>query len=445
MSEEQKVDLVRDYVKMSGLDRDTERAGPSSKRQRTSAEERDASPPQPSTPPKRPPAPAALPPPPVASTSRVQVQVDKKFLWYTQHCFKQYLENTTAIASAWIDGALSLVKSSEAKTKLLFEEAARRGYLDNFTDHEESKGLWDAFTCSAAADGGHLRVLKYLHESGCPWDEWTCSNAAFGGHLDVLRWCRAFGCPWNVITCQNAAEGGHLDVLKWLRSQDPPCPWDWETSYFAEIKGKTEVLAWLRKEGCPYIANSTLQLSEAQLKDHVESERRKGKITADWLLTFVGALEEGEKGKRKVLMNALAECEGYGHLAKGFRLETCHNAAENGHLDVLKWVRSQDPPCPWDEETCDYATYHGHLDVLKWLRSQDPPCPWDEYACHEAASNGHLDVLKWLRSQDPPCPWNEGTCCDAASKGHLDVLKWSIDNGCPYDVSLGGKSAYEKL
>ena len=47
MSEEQKVDLVRDYIRMSGLDpATTEKAGPSSKRQRIKAEPRDASPPQ---------------------------------------------------------------------------------------------------------------------------------------------------------------------------------------------------------------------------------------------------------------------------------------------------------------------------------------------------------------------------------------------------------------
>ena len=42
MSEEQRVDLVRDYVKMAGLDRGAEMAGPSSKRQRIKAEPRDA-------------------------------------------------------------------------------------------------------------------------------------------------------------------------------------------------------------------------------------------------------------------------------------------------------------------------------------------------------------------------------------------------------------------
>eukprot|EP00605_Chrysophyceae_sp_TOSAG23-4_P000538 GSChrysophyteH1.ASY1.ANO1.607.1 assembled CDS len=31
---------------------------------------------------------------------------------------------------------------------------------------------------------------------------------------------------------------------------------------------------------------------------------------------------------------------------------------------------------------------------------------------------GHLHVLQWARSQDPPCPWDEWTCCDAADGGH---------------------------
>ena len=37
------------------------------------------------------------------------------------------------------------------------------------------------------------------------------------------------------------------------------------------------------------------------------------------------------------------------------------------------------------------------------------PCPWNEATCAAAATVGHLDVLKWLRSQDPPCPWNDET------------------------------------
>ena len=60
MSEEQKADLVRVYARMSGLDGGAERDERALKRQKTSADMRDAPPPQPPTPP----APAAAVPPP---------------------------------------------------------------------------------------------------------------------------------------------------------------------------------------------------------------------------------------------------------------------------------------------------------------------------------------------------------------------------------------------
>jgi hypothetical protein len=82
----------------------------------------------------------------------------------------------------------------------------------------------------------------------------------------------------------------------------------------------------------------------------------------------------------------------------------CSTASLNGHLHVLQWLRSQDPPCPWGSDTCARAARNAHLHVLQWLRSQDPPCPWGD-TCDYAARNGHLHVLQWLRSQDPPCPW----------------------------------------
>jgi hypothetical protein len=41
--------------------------------------------------------------------------------------------------------------------------------------------------CKFAAEGGHLKVLKWARENDCPWDENTCFQAAFGGHLEILR------------------------------------------------------------------------------------------------------------------------------------------------------------------------------------------------------------------------------------------------------------------
>ena len=68
-------------------------------------------------------------------------------------------------------------------------------------------------------------------------------------------------------------------------------------------------------------------------------------------------------------------------------------------LEVLKWLRSQDPPYPWGEgfegfDTCTRAAKRGHLEVLEWLRGQDPPRPWNTSACIRAA--GDPEVLAWL-------------------------------------------------
>ena len=100
-------------------------------------------------------------------------------------------------------------------------------------------------------------------------------------------------------------------------------------------------------------------------------------------------------------------------------------AARGGNLEVLKWARSQDPPCPWSEETCREAAWNGHLDVLKWARSEDPPCPWNGETCYYAVLGGHLEVLKWARAQDPPCPWSRSDCrAEASMHGHQHVIDW---------------------
>ena len=127
-----------------------------------------------------------------------------------------------------------------------------------------------------------------------------------------------------------------------------------------------------------------------------------------------------------------------------FTRDVCAGAAWGGHLEALKWARSQDPPCPWDERTCACAAGKGHLEVLKFLRGQEPPCPWTARTCTCAAEKGRLDVLKWVRAQHPPCPWDEGTCREAARGGHLDVLKWlqAEEPPCPWSRRVCRERAF---
>lgn len=101
-------------------------------------------------------------------------------------------------------------------------------------------------------------------------------------------------------------------------------------------------------------------------------------------------------------------------------------AASNGHLDVLKFLHSVGVKCT--ERAMYYAAMKGHLDVLKFLHSIGVTC--DEDAMDYAARNKHIDVLKFLHSIGAKCSTNAIDW--AAEKGHLDVIKLLLSIGAKY-------------
>ena len=70
---------------------------------------------------------------------------------------------------------------------------------------------------------------------------------------------------------------------------------------------------------------------------------------------------------------------------------------------------------------CLNAAAEGHLDVLQYLRGLADPFPWDEQVCYMAAVNGHLEVLNCLRELG--CPWRKDLCLVAARR-HPAVYEW---------------------
>ena len=104
--------------------------------------------------------------------------------------------------------------------------------------------------CSVAAHGGHLEVLKWLHNTGCPIGTITCRAAAEGGQLEVLKWLHSTGCPLDSNTSYAAAEWEHLELLKWLHNTG--CSWDSTTCTVAAIRGHLATLQWAREHHCPW-------------------------------------------------------------------------------------------------------------------------------------------------------------------------------------------------
>ena len=108
--------------------------------------------------------------------------------------------------------------------------------------------------------------------------------------------------------------------------------------------------------------------------------------------------------------------------------EACAYAAQNGHLEILKYFR-EEVKAPWDWMTASWAAQNGHLHILEYLVERK----YDEYsavACWFAANNGHLDCLKYLH-ETAKAPWNSDAIREAHGKNHTECVQYLLDNDCP--------------
>lgn len=201
--------------------------------------------------------------------------------------------------------------------------AAAGGHLKMLKLLRDRQFAWNAETLTTAAKHGSLPCLQFLRESGCPCDDLgACGNAATGGFLDCLRYLRESGCRCDHSTCRGAALGGSLPCLKYLHKSG--CLWEEDTCSEAAYCGQFKCLVYAHEHGCAWTS------------------------------------------------------------------ETCANAARGSNLDCLRYAHQNG--CPWDEQTCYYAAQDiASADCLMYARNNG--CPWDVEACYAAANNAQLRLL----------------------------------------------------
>ncbi|AGO84727.1 Ankyrin repeat domain containing protein [Pandoravirus salinus] len=256
---------------------------------------------------------------------------------------------------------------------------------------------WDERTCTEAARGGHIDVLKWALANGCPHEDRAIYDAAArSGRLDVVEWVHAQGMRGSTHLWEYAVRSGSLDMLRWIDAHNADHCVHPDVIYYhdkgivctAAVRiGRIDILEWARTRGCAWTPKTCAAAAGA---GHIN--------VLVWLR------------------------------ARGcpWNESTCKAAARGGHFDILWWARANG--CPWDARTFKFAAATGRLDVLQRLRAD--ACPWDAGTCSYAASRGHLDVLRWLRANG--CPWDEDACSQAVRGGHLDTLVWLHAHGCPW-------------
>lgn len=116
-------------------------------------------------------------------------------------------------------------------------------------------------------------------------------------------------------------------------------------------------------------------------------------------------------------------------------------AAENGNLCMVQWLvgigfRYKDPL------VTKSAAKGGNVEVLKFLLSLD--CPMAEDVFIIAAENGHLELLKWAKLNSSL--WPDTKMFPAAAKSiREDLHQWLLQLQCPFMENESFPIAYELM
>jgi len=233
------------------------------------------------------------------------------------------------------------LSSSSSRWRCVGEVAAECGHLEVLKWLTEcgDHGINEIKTTRMAAGGGHLHILKFLHQKNLLSLTAESFVAAVGsGDILTLQFLRDNHCPMIPEACQMAALKNNLPVLQWLRNGDQPCPWNWDTCASAIYADSLDVLKWILEEG--HFTNKIFNL--------LQIIQRGSLRTFQWFIDSGNAADEP-------------------HL--------CKMLAQGGHLEKLKWLLNE-RNCKWNPEICYRASAYGHMEIVEWARQNG--LPFDE-------------------------------------------------------------------
>eukprot|EP01006_Ploeotia_vitrea_P013091 TRINITY_DN34388_c0_g1_i1.p1 TRINITY_DN34388_c0_g1~~TRINITY_DN34388_c0_g1_i1.p1 ORF type:complete len:604 (+),score=24.68 TRINITY_DN34388_c0_g1_i1:80-1813(+) len=283
-----------------------------------------------------------------------------------------------------------------------------------------------------AARHGHLSAVKWAAEVGARIDEGNLRGntaaltASLHGHLDVVQWLLLEGGA--KLSDKNkqgrtvvvaAAVRGQLKILQWLAQQFG----DQIDFNAGDIDGNTPLLMaayWNKLD--------VLQWLVEHRRVHLDQRNGKGNtavlraawngntVMVKWLVDVAGAELEGDVnvfGRNVVMV-----------------------AAENGHLDLVKYLleeKSMEAHCTdkCENNILSIAARFGQLHIVQYLLAKYGKCiiKKDEYGrdiVRYTAANQHYKVVKWLILSSWDSVYSlPGNVCEKCRLTYLVQSKWT--------------------
>jgi len=210
-----------------------------------------------------------------------------------------------------------------------------------------------------------------------------------------------------------ACESGNVELVKWLLET---------TSSIDELDS--------RGNYCELVACKHGKLKVVKYFNSIGFyKKRRSNMFGDDPITI--AAENGHLELLKYFKNLVSE----GSLPGLFGDNCFKLAAEQGHLETVKWLFENNPSICKNNDNCFiYAVRSGNLELVKFLN--DNKFTVNEYSerCLEIASTkGYIDILDWLvfeKGYSLQTETSSGTCIMiSATNLQIDAVIWMLNNG----------------
>lgn len=129
---------------------------------------------------------------------RPKVETEYRMMWDDQHGV--HIIWTSVVGLAAQGGHLHILQYLATEGLLLFPPSQQNGVLTEATQH------------------GSLPCVRFLHANGISWEATTCAAAVEYGHLHVLQWLVAHGAPFHAQALHDTAmQYAWHDIAAWIR------------------------------------------------------------------------------------------------------------------------------------------------------------------------------------------------------------------------------------